>query len=278
VNLLWRAHLTVFPPACWQCGRLLPRPSADDGASAPGYPHLCADCHAALPWRPEPTAGGADDGPDRAPDPERVPGLERVWAAFRYESPLREWIWRLKYQRRDGVLRLLAGLLARAAACAPAREAALAVPVPLHPWRLWQRGFNQSLLLAHAWRRALTQHGGAGSGPLPVLAPDVLVRHRYTRPQVRMRAAERLDNMLDAFSLHPRLRGQERPLEGRHVLLVDDVATTGATLTACASVLGAAGAVRVEALVLARARRDEARGAPGAAPSKDRGGARANAF
>jgi ComF family protein len=243
----------------------LPRPPADDDASAPGYPYLCAGCHAALPWRPPRTADGGAD-------PDRIPGLERVWAAFRYEPPLRDWIWRLKYQRRDGVRRLLAGLLARAAACAPAREAALAVPVPLHPWRLWQRGFNQSLLLAHAWRRALAGTDGPGSArPLPTLAPDVLVRHRYTRPQMRMRAAERLDNVMDAFSLHPRLRGQARPLEGRHVLLLDDVATTGATLTACAAVLGAAGAARVEALVLARADREDA---SGAALSEDAGLAR----
>jgi ComF family protein len=255
VNLLWRAHLAVFPPACWECGRLLPRPPVDDRASAPGYPHLCAGCRAALPWRP---AAAAEDGPD----PEGIPGLDRVWAAFRYEPPLRGWIWRLKYHRRDGVLRLLATLLARAAACGPAREAALAVPVPLHPRRLWQRGFNQSLLLAHAWRRALEPEGAGTPGAersaaLPALAPDVLVRHRYTRPQMRLRDTERLDNVMHAFSLHPRLRGQERPLEGRHVLLVDDVATTGATLTACASVLGAAGAARVEALVLARARKED---------------------
>lgn len=224
------------------------------GPASAGWPYLCADCHAGLPWWPA----------DAAPEP--LPGIDRLHVACRYDEPVGGWVRQLKYGRRDGLVRLLARLLPLSDGMpdvGPDRGPAgpLVVPVPLHRRRLWQRGFNQSLLLARAWqRRAARRARAAWRGPdaaipAPELAPRVLVRHRYTPPQVRMSAAERHTNVADAFSLHPRLReAGPRPLAGRTVLLVDDVVTTGATLSACARMLRDAGAASVQALVVARAR------------------------
>ena len=285
VHPLQRIHGWLFPPACRQCGRLLPPPrpvragpsptgtdspaactvpavtsatsatlaapspvnSATLAAPSAGYPFLCPRCHDALPWLPDAAALAAGAAP---------PGLGRVGAACDYRDPVSGWIQLLKYERREGLVRLLGALLHESRAGAAAWQAAdWVVPVPLHPWRLWQRGFNQSLLVAHAWLRAAdaADAGHPTGAPRPRLAADVLVRHRYTRPQVRVPGAERQANVAGAFSLHPRLTLRPEALQGRRVLLVDDVTTSGATLSACAGALLAGGAARVEALVVARA-------------------------
>jgi ComF family protein len=111
------------------------------------------------------------------------------------------------------------------------------MPVPLHRSRLRERGFNQALLLASAVGRA---HG------IP-LSYDNLTRFRATRPQVELSGEERVQNVRGAFRL-------TRPadVEGKRVLLVDDVFTTGATMNECAAVLKRAGARSVVALTLAR--------------------------
>jgi predicted amidophosphoribosyltransferase len=108
--------------------------------------------------------------------------------------------------------------------------------VPLHHKKLRERGYNQSYLLAHELGK-LTN--------LPVVG-DCLVRQRHSAPQARTaNVHERLGNVADAFTCH------DRRLEGRQILLIDDVATSGATLDACATVLKASGAASVRALVLA---------------------------
>ena len=117
---------------------------------------------------------------------------------------------------------------------------ACAVPVPLHPWRRLQRGFNQAADLAAAL-------------DLPVV--HALWRARATCPQAGLSARARRRNVAGAFRLSPLLRAHTRDtlLRDRVVLLVDDVRTTGATLNACAAVLKAAGAREVRALTVARA-------------------------
>lgn len=101
------------------------------------------------------------------------------------------------------------------------------------------------------------RQGKQNGGAAPSLRADVLQRHRHTRPQVELPAAERAANVAAAFSIRPQHQGDggeaEAPLAGKRVLLVDDLMTTGATLNACAATLRAAGAKRVEAFVLARA-------------------------
>ena len=114
------------------------------------------------------------------------------------------------------------------------------VPVPLHPRRLRERGFNQAHLLAAEARRA-----GVLS-PRARLDPSALARVRETRSQTKLSRTERLENLRGAFTARPdRVRGCT-------VLLVDDVMTTGATLEACTRALRRAGARSVDAVVVAR--------------------------
>ncbi len=111
------------------------------------------------------------------------------------------------------------------------------MPVPLHRKRLRERGYNQSSLLARKLGK-LTN--------LPVV-DDYLIRQRYASPQARTATVdERHTNVADAFAC------RDQRLRDRQVLLIDDVATSGATLNACAAALKAAGAESVWALVLAR--------------------------
>jgi competence protein ComFC len=110
------------------------------------------------------------------------------------------------------------------------------VPVPLHLSRLRQRGFNQSLLLA--------QEAG---GLLGVEVKEALVRTRRTDAQVNLGAEERKANVAGAFAVQPKI-----PIAGLSVVLIDDVVTTGSTLSACAEALVAAGAASVMATSLAR--------------------------
>jgi ComF family protein len=224
-----RLRWLALPPACRACGDLL-EPLA---GPRPGFPYLCPACHAALPWRSEsfaPLSGGPLDG---------------MWAAWRYEDPVRRWIWALKYGRRDGWAVCLGALTARlGAAPAPGPTWDVIAPVPLHRRRLRERGFNQSLLLAHHWRA-----GRAAAGlPVPKLAAGALARTRHTRPQMELGASERQANVAGAFTL-----AGQGGVRGARVLLVDDVMTTGATLNECARALKAGGAASVDALVLAKA-------------------------
>lgn len=117
-------------------------------------------------------------------------------------------------------------------------ESDLLIPVPLHPRRERWRGYNQAALLALALAARLQR---------PV-APRALQRVRYTPSQTRLNREERRKNVAEAFALMPGL-----DVSGLRITLIDDVATTGATLDACARVLVAHGAIDVTALTVARA-------------------------
>jgi ComF family protein len=118
--------------------------------------------------------------------------------------------------------------------------------VPLHRLRLLKRGYNQAAVLA----RALAREAGLA------LVPDLLQRRRATRSQQGLSGQARLENVTaGAFRVHPWHR---RRVEGRRVVLIDDVLTTGATVGACTRVLRRAGASQVDVLTLARVVRDAA--------------------
>ena len=165
----------------------------------------------------------------------RLKALARLRSAVAYEGPIELAVQRFKY---DGWRRLagpLAVLLAERIVI-EGLAAQWVLPVPLHPDRRRQRGFNQADLLARELRRRL----GLGR------PPGELVRTRATPPQVGHDRLWRLENVRGAFEWH----GGD--LAGRSLLLIDDVATTGATLDACAAALRASGSGSVIGASVAR--------------------------
>jgi ComF family protein len=148
----------------------------------------------------------------------------------------------MKYEERPDLARPLGDLLWRM--LEPQRaslQGAVVVPVPLHPSRLAERGFNQSALLA----RRVARHLGAP------FAPRALARIRETPQQAVLDRAARVANVAGAFEAR-NVRGSAL-VHGRRVLLIDDVSTTGATLDACEKALSRAGTLRVHRAVLASA-------------------------
>jgi len=217
----------LLPPRCGGCRSL--------GA------WLCASCRARIRLLREPLcprcgrelefAGSASGCGCRV----RLRHLARASAAAAYEGPLEKAIHRLKYEGWRALAPELADLLADRIAADPDRDLLL-VAVPLHRRRQRARGYNQSELLAARLRARLEL-------PRP---PGRLVRRRDTPPQVGLDRLSRLANVTDAFAW------EGPPLAGRHAVVVDDVATTGATLEACAAALRAAGSGPVHGYTVAR--------------------------
>ena len=165
----------------------------------------------------------------------RLNALSRLRSAVAYEGPIEQAVKRFKYEGWRRLASPLALLLAERLVV-EGLASALVLAVPLHPSRQRQRGFNQADLLARDLRRRL----GLGK------PPGELIRTRPTPPQVGHDRLWRLDNVRGAFAW----RGAD--LAGRSVLIVDDVATTGATIEACAVALRAAGAGQVTGATVAR--------------------------
>jgi ComF family protein len=150
-----------------------------------------------------------------------------------------EAIHRFKYQGASHLAKVLGTFLAEYKDPEfPFSDFELILSVPLHPRRLRQRGFNQSLLLA---RRVRRRH----SIPLEITA---LQRTRHTEPQTQLSGSERQKNIRGAFEVR-----RPEVVAEKHILLVDDVFTTGSTVQECAKVLLRAGAQQVDVLTLARA-------------------------
>ena len=212
----------VFAPTCLACARVL-----DDPTRSP----VCATCWARIRVFPE---GGADVVLS-------CTSLSRVRAVGPFEDVLRDVVHGLKFQGRRTLAGRLGPLL-RAAAGDVLTGADAVVPVPLHPWRQWQRGYNQAELLA----------SGLGHDVWRVLR-----RRRATTAQTALDRDARRRNVAGAFALGGwwplSASGARQRIASRTLVLVDDVLTTGATLDACARVLLDAGAREVRAITVARA-------------------------
>ncbi len=233
VDGLWRAlQFAVLPPRCLLCG------SRGDGTR-----DLCAACAAelvrnrlccprcALPLQtPAPLCGECL---------KRAPPFTAASAPFVYAHPLDLLMTRLKFGHSLAAGRVLSEVWIDALSEGmPAQPSAL-IPVPLHPSRLRERGYNQALELARPLARAL---GIA-------LRHDVLLRTRATPAQVNLEAKVRRRNLRGAFCI------VDNAALPAHVAVVDDVMTTGTTLRECARVLLRAGVRRVDVWALARAPR-----------------------
>jgi len=222
---LWERGLDLLlPPRCIGCGR--------EGA------FLCEPCLAALPrLEPpfcavcaEPTAGGLCPRCR-----ETSLAVDGVRAPFRMEGAVRKAVHALKYNNLRAIAPHLSRLMAQHLEASHISGNAL-IPVPLHPKRLRERGYNQAELLA----RGVGKLAG-----LPVLN-EALVRARPSAPQVSLASREaRALNVRDAFQCTGDVRGQA-------LIVVDDVVTTASTVDACARALKAWGAASVWVLALAR--------------------------
>lgn len=199
---------------------------------------LCDACYQDLPWNRACCPGCAQPQPQNAfcrRCAKRPPPFAATWVPLRFESPVREAVLALKYRAGFDAASWLAALFVSTLAARERPLPELIVPVPLHRHRLWSRGYNQSVLLA----RGIARQTGIA------LAVQGLRQRRRTIDQIGHTLAERRRNVRGAFSASP-------VLAGRHIVLLDDVMTTGATLAELARVAHKAGAASVEAWAIAR--------------------------
>lgn len=204
----WSDLSPIHGPLCPSCGRPFGSPEALSASPE----HACRSC------RMEP------------------PHFDQAIAAGTFEGQLREAIHLLKYRPARALGSPLAKWMSDQVRLVHPLD--VVMPVPLHPKRLRQRGFNQAVLLG----QGVAERFGL------LFSFDNLTRVRHTRPQVELTGRERTENVRNAFDI-----AQPARIEGKRVLLVDDVFTTGATLNECSRVLKQAGARSVTAFTLARA-------------------------
>ncbi len=216
----------LFPQYCVGCGR--------DGA------FICSGCAAALPHIEPPLC-------PRCGIPESSGGLchngvhwtaeiDGIRAPFRFEGIIREAIHQFKYQNLRAIATTLVEMLRLYVDANPVK-ADILMPVPLHAKRLRERGYNQSGLLAQELSRRLG---------IPVDEKS-LIRTRHSLPQARTTGvAERHRNVIGLFAC------SSVAVQGKNVMVIDDVTTSGATLNACAAALKKSGAASVWGLALAK--------------------------
>ncbi|MDG6079549.1 ComF family protein [Erythrobacter litoralis] len=222
----------IYPPRCPVCGDAV----MDQNG-------LCSHCWSMLDTPGEPCCAACqiplDAGDERTrclACVSRPPVHEGIAAATLYSNISRQIVLSLKHGRRIALAAMMARLMATRL---PQDDVALLVPVPLHRWRLWKRGFNQAALIA----RELSM---LGKGELLV---DGLVRYRQTPSLGGLSASQRREKLAGAIRAK---QGAVDQIAGRNIVLVDDVLTSGATSGECVRVLKAAGAREVRIACFAR--------------------------
>ena len=208
----WDKIEFIKPPLCPKCGR----PFASDISLSYSPDHLCSECRDTKTY------------------------FDRAAAVGAYEGTLAEAIHLFKYRHKKGLGRALGRIMVEHISSNPSLftlPSIIAIPVPLHPKRLREREFNQSLILTKEISNVFK---------IPILV-DNLHRILWTRPQIELKGEERLVNVKGAFALK-----NHKAIEDKSILLIDDVYTTGATVRECSKVLKKAGAKEVYVFTLAR--------------------------
>lgn len=227
ITILLKQIFSIFvPPICAHCKR--------SGSL------ICAECKARLPYLNGPICLRCGRPQMREVDQcwncrHNSSSLQQVRATFTFDEPIKSIIYELKYHSVFALAEPLVELML-AHPVTWQNPAEMVIPIPLHPKRQRKRGYNQSALLA----KQLNRHWH-----IP-LDEKALQRVRYTRPQVGLNHAERQLNVADAF-----IANQNR-VGGKHIMLIDDVFTTGATMSAAADALAQAGARSVVGYCVAR--------------------------
>ena len=223
-----------FPPRCLCC---------DTPMANPATLLFCTDCLAAIDFIKTPLCPCCGRAfPDAAGDNHlcgncltKPPHFNSARAVAHYHQPLADAIHAFKYNGKTYGLASLAKLAEQIEP--PVAQTDLIIPVPLHPKRLRERGFNQSLLMARAFFPH-AQHK---------IKPELLIRHKWTEPQTALSGINRRRNLKGSFSVT-----NPTQLKNKSVLLIDDVFTTGSTANECARILKKGGASKIHVLTLAR--------------------------
>lgn len=215
-------HLGVVCDECWKATRLITETDT-----------ICWKCGVPLPF---PKQFATKDLRCRACESQ---SFDMARACGLYEKALRQSVLELK--RRPNISRHLRLLLRAVAYQSPFQQSTRIIPVPLHPLRERARGFNQAEVIAHAVSSAIR---------VPVDAQSLMRIEYSEKHRAGLDAKGRLDTVSNAFTVT-----NKRSIQGEHILLVDDVLTTGATANACARALFAAGAGTVCILTIARSAR-----------------------
>nr|VFJ96620.1 MAG: comF family protein [Candidatus Kentron sp. LFY] len=203
-------------------------------------PNLCVACRHDLPRTPAscPVCGRFVPGSEICPAClRRKQPFTRTWAAFRYASPISHLVVLMKFRGNLAAAEILSNLLAEYLIEVRAPKPDVIIPVPLHTARLRERGFNQAVELSR---------GIADRWRIPVRT-DVVIRRRATLPQTDLDRAARRRNVHKAFAVNAPISGVE------HVAIVDDVMTSGATVTEVARLIEGGGVPRVDVWCCCRA-------------------------
>ena len=239
-SISWITHCfleLIFPPCCHICNARL---------TLVNQPCICADCFAQLVYIKSPLCTRCGRQFEHSPiDNDHccsdclkvMPSFDTARSLLKYQSPVPDLLHRLKYRADSSAVRAIEAIIVENDKIWEQEKCELIIPVPLHAKRLRQRGLNQSQLLA----------GLAFSGYQEKIAINLLVRAKNTTSQTGLSGVERRRNLQDAFQVTNR-----KSIEGKSVWLVDDVYTTGTTVSECSKTLKKNGASEVHVWTFAR--------------------------
>lgn len=230
---------TVLPPRCPVSGDIVEKQGMLSPESWKALEFIvdpyCSQCGVPFEF-------GAEEGIICGQCIEHPPVFTAARAALKYNDTSRDLVLGFKHADKLYAVRTFTPMLQQAGA-GFLGEADMLVPVPLHFWRILKRRYNQAALIA----------ADLGKETMILVIPDILQRIRATPPQGHKKAKDRRKNVKGAFRVSPR---HLRELQGKRIVLIDDVLTTGSTVNECAKVLLEAGASSVHVLAVAKTVRE----------------------